>query len=53
VRVGHRQAPIPKPPSEKSGGGLAFVRKKNIRQAGPTHAVDRASVSEGLELDSD
>ena len=26
VRVGHRQAPIPKPPSEQSGGGLAFGR---------------------------
>ena len=25
VRVGHRQAPIPKPPSAKAGGGLAFL----------------------------
>ena len=25
VRVGHRQAPIPKPPSALAGGGLAFM----------------------------
>ncbi len=28
VRVGHRQAPIPKPSSAKAGGGLAFLGQK-------------------------
>ena len=28
VRVGHRQAPITKPPSAKAGGGLAFLGQK-------------------------
>ena len=35
VRVGHRQAPIPKPPSALAGGGLAFARKKILSGKSP------------------
>ncbi len=30
VRVGHRQAPIPKPPSAQAGGGLVFLKYRKF-----------------------